>query len=212
MKKIGIIGSGNIGGTAAKLFANAGYEVVISNSRGPESLTSFVNTNGANIKATTVDDAIKFGDVILLAIPWRKRQELLPSSELFNGKIVIDATNPYSENFEVIDLGDDTSSEEILKQISSNSRLVKAFNTIYYEHLRTMGNPKALKGDRFAIFIAGDDSDAKNIVSKLIEDIGFAAVDTGSLKEGGRKQQPGSPIYNNPMTAEVAQKSLSEMT
>ena len=82
MKKIGIIGSGNIGGTAAKLFANAGYEVVISNSRGPESLTSFVNTNGANVKATTVDDAIKFGNVILLAIPWRKRQELLPSSAL----------------------------------------------------------------------------------------------------------------------------------
>jgi 8-hydroxy-5-deazaflavin:NADPH oxidoreductase len=211
MKKIGIIGSGNIGGTAAKLFAKAGYEVAISNSRGPESLTSLVNSIGSNVKATTIDDAIKFGDVILLALPWRKRQELLPLSELFTGKIVIDATNPYSENFEVLDLGNDTSSEEIAKQISSNSRLVKAFNTIHYEDLRTKGNPQIPIEDRFVIYVAGDDSEAKSIVSKLIEDIGFASVDTGSLKNGGRKQQPGSPIYNNPMTFGVAHKRLSEI-
>jgi 8-hydroxy-5-deazaflavin:NADPH oxidoreductase len=210
--KIGIIGSGNIGGTAAKLFVNAGHEVAISNSRGPESLTSLVNSIGANIKAKTVEDAIKFGEVILLAIPWRKRQELLSVSELFNSKIVIDAMNPYSENFEVIDLGNNsTSSEEVLKQIPSSSRLVKAFNTIYYEHLRTKGNPNVPKDDRFAIFVAGDDFDAKATVSRLIEDIGFAPVDTGSLREGGRKQQPGSPIYNNPMTAKAAHARLSEI-
>jgi hypothetical protein len=209
--KIGIIGSGNIGGTAAKLFVNAGHEVAISNSRGPESLISLVNSIGPNIKAKTVEDAVKFGDVILLAIPWRKRQDLLSVSELFDGKIVIDAMNPYSENFEVIDLGNSTSSEEVLKQIPSSSRLVKAFNTIYYEHLRTKGNPNAPREDRFAIFVAGDNSDAKAIVSGLIEDIGFAPVDTGSLREGGRKQQPGSPIYNNPMTAKVAHARLNEI-
>ena len=203
--KIGIIGSGNIGATA-------GHEVAISNSRGPESLTSLVNSIGANIKAKTVEDAIKFGEIILLAIPWRKRQELLPASELFDGKIVIDAMNPYSENFEIMDLGNSTSSsEEVLKQIPSSSRLVKAFNTIYYEHLRTKGNPNLSKEDRFAIFVAGDDSNAKATVSKLIEDIGFAAVDTGSLREGGKKQQPGSPIYNNPMTAKVAHERLAEI-
>jgi 8-hydroxy-5-deazaflavin:NADPH oxidoreductase len=210
--KIGIIGSGNIGATAAKLFVNAGHEVAISNSRGPESLTSLVNSIGANIKAKTVEDAIKFGEIILLAIPWRKRQELLPASELFDGKIVIDAMNPYSENFEIMDLGNSTSSsEEVLKQIPSSSRLVKAFNTIYYEHLRTKGNPNLSKEDRFAIFVAGDDSNAKATVSKLIEHIGFAAVDTGSLREGGKKQQPGSPIYNNPMTAKVAHERLAEI-
>ena len=208
--KIGIIGSGNIGGTAAKLFVNAGHEVAISNSRGPESLTSFVNSVGPNIKAKTIEDAIKFAEVILLAIPWRKRQELLSISEFFNSKIVIDAMNPYSENFEVIDLGNSTSTEEVLKLIPS-SRLVKAFNTIYYEHLRTKGNPDASKEDRFAIFVAGDDLEAKATVSKLIEDIGFAAVDTGSLREGGLKQQPGSPIYNNPMTAKAAYTSLNEI-
>jgi 8-hydroxy-5-deazaflavin:NADPH oxidoreductase len=209
--KIGIIGSGNIGGTAAKLFVNAGHEVAISNSRGPESLTSLVNSIGPNVKAKTVEDAIKFGDVILLAIPWRRRQDLLSISELLDSKIVIDAMNPYSENFEIIDLENSTSSEEVLKQIPRSSRLVKAFNTIYYEHLRTKGNPNAPREDRFAIFVAGDDLDAKAIVSKLIEDIGFAPVDTGSLREGGRKQEPGSPIYNNPMTARVAHARLSEI-
>jgi 8-hydroxy-5-deazaflavin:NADPH oxidoreductase len=208
--KIGIIGSGNIGGTAARLFAKAGHEVAISNSRGPESLKSFVSSVGPNIRANPVEDAIKFGEVILLAIPWRRRQDLVSVSKLFDGKIVIDAMNPYSENFEVIDLGNSTSSEEVLKQIP-NSRLVKAFNTIYYEHLRTKGNPNAPIEDRFTIFIAGDDSNAKATVSKLIEDIGFAPVDTGSLREGGRKQQPGSPIYNNPMTANVAHIRLSEV-
>ncbi|MFL6410848.1 MAG: NADPH-dependent F420 reductase [Nitrososphaeraceae archaeon] len=208
--KIGIIGSGNIGGTTARLFVNAGHVVAISNSRGPESLTSLVNSIGANIRAKKVEDAVKFGEVILLAIPWRRRQELLSVSELFDGKIVIDAMNPYSENFEVIDLGNSTSSEEVLKQIP-DSRLVKAFNTIYYEHLRTKGNPNAPREDRFAIFVAGDDLEAKATVSKLIEDIGFAPVDTGSLREGGRKQQPGSPIYNNPMTAKVAHRRMSEI-
>jgi 8-hydroxy-5-deazaflavin:NADPH oxidoreductase len=208
--KIGIIGSGNIGGTAAKLFAKAGHEVAISNSRGPESLKSFVSSVGPNIMANTVEDAIKFGEVILLAIPWRRRQDLLSVSKLLDGKIVIDAMNPYSENFEVIDLGNSTSSEEVLKQIP-NSRLIKAFNTIYYEHLRTKGNPDAPIEDRFTIFVAGDDPNAKATVSKLIEEIGFAAVDTGSLREGGRKQQPGSHIYNNPMTANVAGTRLSEM-
>ena len=208
--KIGIIGSGNIGGTAAKLFAKAGHEVAISNSRGPESLKSFVSSVDTNVMANTVEDAIKFGEVILLAIPWRRRQDLLSVSKLLDGKIVIDAMNPYSESFEVIDLGNSTSSEEVLKQIP-NSSLIKAFNTIYYEHLRTKGNPNAPIEDRFTIFVAGDDSNAKATVSKLIEDIGFAPVDTGSLREGGRKQQPGSPIYNNPMTANVAHTRLSEV-
>lgn len=193
-----------------RLFAKAGHEVAISNSRGPESLKSFVSSVGPNIRANPVEDAIKFGEVILLAIPWRRRQDLLSVSKLLDGKIVIDAMNPYSENFEVIDLGNSTSSEEVLKQIP-NSRLVKAFNTIYYEHLRTKGNPNAPIEDRFTIFIAGNDSNAKATVSKLIEDIGFAPVDTGSLREGGRKQQPGSPIYNNPMTANVAHTRLSEV-
>jgi predicted dinucleotide-binding enzyme len=207
--KIGIIGSGKIGATAAKLFLNAGHEIAISNSRGPQSLQLFVESLGPGAKAMTVEDSIAFGDIILLAMPWRKREELrsLPS-ELFKNKIVIDATNPYSENFEVIDLENRTSSEEIAKQVPS-IHLVKAFNTMYYETLRDGGRPSG--EDRLVLFIAGDDIHAKAEVSKLIEDIGFVAVDTGSLREGGRKQQPGSPLYNSPMTVETARKRLAEI-
>jgi 8-hydroxy-5-deazaflavin:NADPH oxidoreductase len=207
--KIGIIGSGKIVGTVAKLFLNAGHEIAVSNSRGPQSLQLFVESLGPGAKAMTVEDSIAFGDVTLLAIPWRKREELrsLPS-ELFKNKIVIDATNPYSENFEVIDLENRTSSEEIAKQVPS-IHLVIAFNTMYYETLRDGGRPSG--EDRLVLLIAGDDIRAKAEVSKLIEDIGFAAVDTGSLKEGGRKQQPGSPFYNNPMTVETARRRLAEV-
>jgi 8-hydroxy-5-deazaflavin:NADPH oxidoreductase len=96
--KIGIIGSRKIGRTAAKLFLNAGHEIAVSNSRGPQSLQLFVESLGPGAKAMTAEGSIAFGDVILLAIPWRKREELrsLPS-ELFKNKIVFDATNPYSE-------------------------------------------------------------------------------------------------------------------
>src|SRR5919108_2511097 len=201
--RIGIIGSGNIGGTAAQLFADAGHQVAISNSRGPQSLRDFEKSGGSNIKAMTIEEAIAFGDVILLAIPWIKRQEL-PS---LNGKIVIDAMNPYSENFEVINLEQSSSSEEVDKQLKG-ARVIRAFNTMYYQHLKTKGNTKLPKEDRTVLFVAGDDAQAKSIVSKLIDEIGFTPVDTGSLREGGRKQQPGSEIYNNPMTLEIALKKL----
>lgn len=208
--KIGIIGSGNIGETTSRLFVNAGHQIALSNSKGPQSLESLVASIGPNsAKAMTVQGAIAFGDVILLALPWRKREVLrsLPS-ELLKNKIVIDATNPYSENFEVIDLGNSTSSEEVAKELPG-ARIVKAFNTMYYETLST--ESRKSKDDRLVLFVAGDDADAKSVVSKLIEDIGFTTVDTGSLREGGRKQQPGSPIYNNPMTVEIAHKRLSEI-
>ena len=207
--KIGIIGSGNIGGTAAQLFADAGHQVAISNSRGPQSLRDFEKSGGSNIKAMTIEEAIAFGDVILLAIPWIKRQEL-PSASLLNGKIVIDAMNPYSKNFEVINLEPSSSSEEVAKQLKG-ARIVKAFNTMYYQHLKTKGNTNSPKEDRTVLFVAGDDAQAKSIVSKLIDEIGFTPVDTGPLREGGHKQQPGSEIYNNPMTLEIALKKLSEI-
>ena len=212
---IGIIGSGNIGGTLAQLFSDAGHQVAISNSRGPQSLKDFEKYgtsgtgNGSNIKAMTIEETIAFGDIIVLAIPWIKRQEL-PPSDVFNGKIVIDAMNPYSENFEVINLEPSSSSEEVAKQLKG-ARIVKAFNTMYYQHLKAKGNTKLPKEDRIVLFVAGDDAQAKSIVSKLIDEIGFTPVDTGPLREGGRKQQPGSGIYNNPMTLQIAQKKLSEI-
>ena len=204
--KIGIIGSGKIGGTLAHLFAKAGHEISISNSRGPHSLTHVVAEIGPRATAVTPEEAVALGDVVVLALPWRNRHQL-PEAKLFEGKIVVDATNPYKpEGLGLHDLGDSTSSEEIAK-LMPRARLVKAFNTIYYKTLASEG--KKSKDGRLAIFIAGDDEQAKQVVAKLIEDIGFAPVDTGSLRHGGRKQQPDSPIYNESMTADEARKILT---
>jgi len=204
--KIGILGSGMIGGTAARLFAAAGHDVAISNSRGPASLQPLVDEIGPRARAATIDDAARFGDVVLLAVPWRA-SEALPDPALVRGTIVIDAMNPYKDDGGLYDLGGSTSSEETLKRLPG-ARLVKAFNTIYYKHLATLAKPAAPSDERTAIFIAGDDVDAKGVVAGLIEDIGFAAVDTGGLRKGGKRQEPNSPIYNRPMTAAEARKLL----
>jgi 8-hydroxy-5-deazaflavin:NADPH oxidoreductase len=132
--------------------------------------------------------------VVLLAVPWRA-PEALPKPEFLRGKIVIDAMNPYRADGGFYDLGGSTSSEEVLKRIPG-TRLVKAFNTIYYVHLANRGRKDLPLDQRHTIYVAGDDAEAKKLVSGLIEEIGFAAVDTGSLRDGGRMQQPDSPIYN----------------
>ena len=204
--KIGILGAGRIGAAAAHLFLTAGHEVAISNSRGPESLRELAAELGPRAHAMTGSDASRFGEVVLLAVPWH-RTDALPSPELLRDKIVIDAMNPYRPEGGFYDLGDSTSSEEVLKRMLGarlGLRLVKAFNTIYYEHLATRGRKDLPVEERHAIYLAGDDRNAKEVVSRLIEEIGFAPVDTGSLREGGRLQQPDSPIYNQTFTAREA--------
>jgi 8-hydroxy-5-deazaflavin:NADPH oxidoreductase len=206
--KIGIIGAGNIGATVARLFTRAGHEVAISNSRGPETLKDLVTELGDKAHAATIEDAARFADVVLLAIPWRT-PEGLPPAETLKGKIVIDAMNPYTEKGEPFDLGDaTTSSEETLKRLPG-TRLVKAFNTIYFKHLQEQGRTDVPVEERRAIFLAGGDEEAKQVVARLIEEIGFAPVDTGSLKEGGRRQQPNSEIYNRTITGREAKELLA---
>ncbi len=204
---IGILGAGNIGATAAKLFSAAGHHVRIANSRGPQSLEALVSQLGENVRAATPEDAVAFGDLVLIAVPWSHAEDAIPDAGPYDDKIVIDAMNPYTADFELEDLGDRTSSE-ITKTLVPGARLVKAFNTIYYRRLASDGKPAGAK-DRLAIFIAGDDAAAKAVVAKLIDEIGFDAIDTGSLAGGGRKQQPGSAIYNVPLTARDAQKTLA---
>jgi predicted dinucleotide-binding enzyme len=202
--KIGIIGAGMIGATTARLFATAGHDVALSNSRGPESLQSLVSEIGPRARAMTIADAARFGDVVLLAVPWR-RPEALPPPDTVTGKVVIDAMNPYSEGGSLEDLQGLTSSEHTQRRLP-DARIVKAFNTIWYKHLAANGNTSVPPSQRHAIFVSGDDDEAKRRVMKLIEDIGFGPVDLGSLVEGGRRQQPGSDIYNKPMTAADAQR------
>jgi predicted dinucleotide-binding enzyme len=204
--KIGIIGSGKIGATAARLFVTAGHDIAISNSRGPESLRAFVQDLGAKATALSVDEAGSFGEVVLLAVPWH-RQDAIPSATRLRGRIVIDAMNPYDPAGGFFDLHGSTSSEMVQKRIP-DARLVKAFNTIYYEHLATRGRKELPVQERHAIYLAGDDAQAKEVVARLIEEIGFAPVDTGSLHEGGQLQQPDSLIYNQTFSAREARAFL----
>lgn len=204
--KIGIIGAGKIGSTAARLFAEAGHEVALSNSRGPETLAPLVEEIGPKARAVTAEEAADFGDAVLEAIPF-KDYASLPAEHLA-GKIVVDASNYYEGRDGPMDFGGLTSSELVARHLAG-SRLVKAFNTMYYETLAAEGRPGAPLDERLVLFVAGDDEEAKAAVSRLIEEAGFSPVDTGLLKEGGRRQQPGSPIYNRPMTRDEAREILA---
>lgn len=207
--KLGIIGSGNIGAAAARLFARAGHEVAISNSRGGAGLDALVTELGDRARATGIEEAARFGEVVLLAVPFGK-YETLPVGA-FEGKIVIDANNYYPQRdgqFAQLDGGETTSSELVASHLKG-ARLVKGFNTIWFEHLKQQGDTSLPLEERRAIFIAGDDEEAKQVVVRLVEEIGFAAVDTGSLGEGGRRQQVGTPVYNKELNAREAAQVLS---
>jgi len=207
--KIGVIGAGHIGSNAARLFVKAGNEVAIANSRGPQTLEPLVEELGDNAEAVTVEEARDFGDIVFISIPLGRISELPTNG--WENKIVIDTNNYYPDrdgNIAKLDSGSTTSSEMLLQHIPG-ARLVKGFNTIWFEHLRSQGNTDLPLDQRRAIFIAGDDSDAKAAVARLIEDIGYAAVDTGFLREGGLSQQPGTAIYNKELTAAEAAKVMT---
>jgi len=208
--RIGIIGSGKVGGTLTKLFAGKGHEVAVANSRGPDSLSGLVGEAGEGTHAATVEEAIEFGELVVVAVPLRAYRDL--PRDGFAGKVVVDANNYFPNRDGQIDTldRDETTSTELLAEHLSDSRVVKAFNTMNFRTVATEGRPDAPRAERLALFIAGDDEQAKRTVAGLIEQIGFAPVDTGSLSEGGRRQQPGSALLNTPMLAPEAESALSE--
>lgn len=207
---IGVIGSGNIGGTVTRLAAAAGHDVAVANSRGPDTLGDLVAEAGPNARAATIEDAIAFGDLIVVAVPVKAYPDL--PAEGFDGKIVVDAGNYYPQRdgqIAALD-SDETTSTELLAGHLPGARPVKAFNTMNFRPLGSQGSPGAPRGERLALLIAGDDEQAKATVAGLIDELGFAAVDTGSLAQGGRRQQPGSPLYNVELRADEAEAALSD--
>jgi hypothetical protein len=203
--RIGVIGSGLIGGTAARLFAGAGHDVVISNSRGPSTLAEF---EADDIRPGTVAEAAEHGEIVLLALPFGAYPSL-PADELAD-RIVIDATNYYpGRDGQFAELDEDVvTSTELIGRHLYGSRLVKAFNTLRAATLEDESGRPAGDHSRLVLFVAGDDPAAKRTVMDLIDEIGFDPVDTGSLAEGGRLQQPGSPIYGAEMTNVEAREAL----
>src|SRR5262249_42341891 len=197
--KIGILGAGRIGATAARLFVAAGNQVAICNSRGPESLQALAAELGPQARAATLGEAAAFGEAVLLAVPWH-RADALPPSNLVRGKIVIDAMNPYKPEGGFYDLGNSTSSEEVLKHLPE-ARLVKAFNTIYYEHLATRGRKDLPVEERHAIYLASDDLPAKEEGASLTEPPGLGREERVPLGKGAPLHQPDPPISNQPSPA-----------
>lgn len=203
--KIGLIGAGRIGENAARQFLKVGHSVALSNSRGPDTLTALVTKLGDGARAVTVEEAAQFGDIAMEAIPF-KHVESLPADAL-SGQILISASNYYPDRDGDMPLGELTHTEYVAKHVPA-ATVVKAFNTIYFEHLRNRADRDADLENRRVIPIAGDEPEAKETVASLIEQIGFAPLDLGPLREGGRHMEPAQPIYNESITRSEARELI----
>jgi len=204
---VGFIGAGHIGSQVARLAISCGYPVVISNSRGPETLAALVGELGPRARAATAVDAAKASEIVVVSIPLRNYREV-PVAPLA-GKIVIDTNNYYPQrDGHIPELDNEsTTTSELLQAHLPASKVVKAFNHIYAAQLTTDGRPAGTP-DRRALVIAGDDRDAKATVSALLDQFGFDAVDAGPLKEGWRIQRD-TPGYGPRRTAQELRQDLA---
>ncbi|MFF1634280.1 NADPH-dependent F420 reductase [Leifsonia sp. NPDC058248] len=208
MTTLALVGAGHIGSQIARLAVANGYDVVVSNSRGPETLGDLVAELGPSARAATVDEAARAGDLVVVSIPLKNIGSL--PADAFAGKIVIDTNNYYAQRDGLIPELDDESTtvSELLQRRLPDARVVKAFNHIYASALGTDGLPSG-DPDRRALAIAGDDDAAKAAVTAFLDDIGFDAVDLGALSEGWRIQRD-TPGYGPRLTsAELRQATAA---
>ena len=206
MATIGLIGAGRIGSQLARLAIGTGYDVVVSNSRGPESLAELVRELGSRARAGTVMDAATSGDIVVVTIPL-KHYRTVPVEPLA-GKVVIDTNNYYPQRdgrFPELDSESATTSE-LLQAHLPDSKLVKAFNHIYAAELTTHGQPKGTPNRR-ALAIFGNDAGAKQVVAQLIDKFGFEALDGGPLSESWRIQRD-TPGYGPRRNAAELRRDL----
>lgn len=209
--KIGIIGAGQIGGTLTRRLTKLGHEVSVANSRGPETLADLAKETGA--KAVTAREAAHAGEVVVVTIPEAKVPNL--PRDLFDGVpesvVVVDTGNYYPRHrdgrIDGIEAGL-TESRWVEKQVGRP--VVKAFNNIYAKHLMENGKPKGTPG-RIALPVAGDDKRAKEIVIKLLDELGFDGVDAGGLDDSWR-QQPATAVYCTDLDAEGVRRALAQAT
>ena len=206
--KIGIIGAGNIGGNLTRRFQELGHKVFVANSRGPETLADLTAETGAT--PVTVEEAARRGDVVVITIP----QKNIPSlpRDLFAGVpdnvVVVDTGNYYPQQRDgrIAGIEDGTVESRWVSQ-QLGRPVVKAFNNIYAEHLLKLGKPSGTPG-RIALPVAGDDERAKSVVLRLVDELGFDAVDAGKLDDSWR-QQPGTPVYAADFDAEGVRRALA---
>lgn len=207
--KIGIIGAGSIGGTLTRRLRRLGHEVSVANRRGPATLADLAAETGA--RAVTVAEAARAGEVVIVTIPEGQIPQL--PKGLFDGVpaavAVVDTGNYYPRErdgrIEAIEGG--LAESAWVSQVLGRP-VIKAFNNIYAKHLLELGRPAGAAG-RLALPVAGDDAAAKRTVMRLVEELGFDAVDAGSLAESWR-QQPGTPVYGPDRDAAGVRRALAE--
>ena len=190
--KFGTIGAGTVALAFAREALAKGHEVVLSSRRGPEALTDQVAELGRGASAALVEDAASL-EYVLLAVPWRNVESALQGLAAWNGRVLIDATNPFVETNGKLGLADldGKSASEVVAALAPGARIVKAFNSIVTARF----NEGAVKYDgRRVIFVSGDHPEANAVVEELIESFGFVAVELGGLVVGGRMQQAGGPL------------------
>jgi 8-hydroxy-5-deazaflavin:NADPH oxidoreductase len=190
--RFGTIGAGAVALAFAREALARSHEVVLSSRGGPGSLGDKVTGLGSGASAATIEVAAGL-DYVLLAVPWRNIAEALKGLPNWDGRVLIDATNPFIETSPKLVLDDlgDVGASEIVARLAPGARIVKAFNSIVTARF----NEGPVKdGARRVIFVSGDDEGAKTFVKGLIESFGFAAIDLGSLIIGGRMQQAGGPL------------------
>jgi predicted dinucleotide-binding enzyme len=209
MKTIGLIGAGKIGSQLARLAVAHGYDVVISNSRGPETLSALVAELGSRARAATPAQAAG-ADLVVVTVPLKNYRQV-PVAPLA-GKIVIDTNNYYPQrDGHIPELDREaTTTSELLQAHLPASKVVKAFNHIYAAELTTHGQPAGTPGRR-ALVIAGNDADAKAVVAGLIDEFGFDTVDAGPLSESWRIQRD-TPGYGPRRTASELRADLAAAT
>jgi 8-hydroxy-5-deazaflavin:NADPH oxidoreductase len=207
MATMGLIGAGKIGGQLARLALKSGYDVILSNSRGPETLSALVKELGPKARAGTPEQAAREGDIVVVTVPLKAYAQV--PVEPLAGKIVIDTNNYYPQrDGRIPELDDEsTTTSELLQAHLPKSKVVKAFNHIYAAQLTTDGRPAGTT-DRRALVIAGDDADAKKTVTHLLDQFGFDTVDAGPLREGWRIQRD-TPGYGPRRSAEELRRDLA---
>lgn len=195
MTTLGLIGAGHIGSTLARLATAAGVEVVVANSRGPETLQQLVEELGPPVRAAYAAEAAAAGDLVVVSIPLRSIGSL-PVAALA-GKTVIDTSNYYAQrDGEIAELEDGSvTTSELLQRQLPTSHVVKAFNNIFWGHLGMLARPPG-SPERSALPIAGDNADAKQQVAALFDTLGYDTVDAGELREGWRFERE-TPAYGD---------------
>jgi 8-hydroxy-5-deazaflavin:NADPH oxidoreductase len=198
VRTVGLIGAGNMGSALARHIVATGRQVVLSNSRDPQTLNDLVLELGEPARAATPAEAAAAGDVVVVAVPL-KAYASVPVDPLA-GKLVLDTGNYYpARDGRIAELDDElTTSSELLQRHLPSSYVVKAFNSITARHLATQGRPPGTEGRR-ALPIAGDDRDTKDLATSLIDQFGFDVVDVGPLAQGWRFQ-PRTWAYLVPLT------------